>query len=112
MRLVLAVVQWTDVERVLSAFSAAGIVATQIQGDAAIGRHGLGAIVAGVEDGDVAEVVMLIHAVARGRKMPLEPLRPISELAEFWIPGPMEQSTGGASIYILPVSRFERIKYA
>lgn len=112
MRLVLAVVQWTDVDALLSAFSESGIVATQIEGDAAVGRHGLGAIIAGVQDDQVPEVIALVHAVARGRRRYVEPLRPISERAEFWVPGPFEQVTGGASIYVLPVSRFERIRYA
>lgn len=112
MRLVLAVVQWADVDGLLNAFSMAGISATQIEGDTAVGRNGLGAIIAGVENDQVAEVIALIHAVARGRRRSVEPLRPLSERAEFWVPGPIEHVAGGASIYVLPVRRFESIRYA
>lgn len=112
MRLVLAVIQGADVDRLLSALSAVGIAATQIEGDAAVGKHGLAAIIAGVDDDDVADVVALVNLHARGRRRSAEPLRPIAERAEFWVPSPIERVTGGASIYVLPVRRFERIRYA
>lgn len=112
MRLVLAVVQSSDVEGLLSAFAAADLSATQIGGDAAVGRHGVAAILAGIDDDRVADAITLVHAVARGRSRRAEPLWPIAERAEFWVPGPMEQHTGGASVYVLPVRRFERIGYA
>jgi len=53
-----------------------------------------------------------VRAMARGRARPAEPLRPIAERAAFWIPGPAEQGAGGASVFVLPVRRFERIGYA
>jgi uncharacterized protein YaaQ len=112
MRLVLAVVQYTDVEALLHALSDAGIAATQIEGDAAVGRNGLASVIAGVDDDLVADVITLVRETARRRSRPVEPLRPIAERAEFWVPGPIEQQAGGASIYVLPVRRFERIGYA
>jgi uncharacterized protein YaaQ len=112
MKLVLAVLQSADVEALLGALTELRISATQIEGDAAIGRNGLAAVIAGVHDEDVAEVVNLVHSLARARTRRAEPLRPIAERAEFWTPGPMDQPAGGASVYVLPVSRFERIGYA
>jgi uncharacterized protein YaaQ len=111
-RLVLAVIQGSDADRLLKAFAGAGISATQIEGDAAVGRHGLAALIAGVDDDRVGEVIALVHATARGRRRQVEPLWPIAERAEFWVPAPIEQFTGGASVYVLPVWHFERIGYA
>lgn len=112
MKLVLAVLHGADAERLLRAFADADISATQIEGDAAVGRQGLAALIAGVDDDRIPDVITLIHAVARGRRRQIAPLWPIAERAEFWVPGPVEQSTGGASVYVLPVRRFERIGYA
>ena len=112
MRLVLAVVQSTDVDPLLSDLAAIGVSATQIQGDTAVGSAGLAAVVVGVDDDLVADVLMLVRAKARGRGRHAEPLRPVAERAEFWVPGPAEHGTGGASVFVLPVRRFERIGYA
>jgi uncharacterized protein YaaQ len=112
MRLIFIVVQSSDVDRLLRAMTSNGIAATQIEGDAAVGRNGLATIIAGVEDEVVADVITLVHATARGRSRLAEPLRPIAERAEFWIPGPVDHRAGGASIYVLPIRRFERIGYA
>ena len=112
MKLVLMVVQASDADALLQSLVTSGIAATQIEGGATVGQHGLAAIVAGVEDERVANVVMLVHAKARGRSRQVDPLRPIAERAEFWAPGPIEHHAGGASVYVLPVRRFERIGYA
>jgi uncharacterized protein YaaQ len=112
MRLVVAVVQCADVEPLLRDFTELAVSATQIEGDAAIGHGGLAAVMVGVSDELLDDVLTLIHARARGRVRQVEPLRPVAERAEFWIPGPTEGSTGGASVYVLPIRRFERIGYA
>lgn len=111
-RLVLAVVKSSDVDGVLRAFAAAGMSATQIEGDAAVGQHGIAAIIAGIDDDQVADAVTLVHSTARGRSRRAEPLWPIAGRAEFWVPSPVEQQAGGASVFVLPVRRFERIGYA
>lgn len=112
MRLVLAVIQSSDADPLLSDLAAIGVSATQIEGDASVGSAGLAAVVVGVDDDQVADVMTLVRAKARGRARRVEPLRPIAARAEFWIPGPAEQLAGGASVFVLPVSKFERIGYA
>lgn len=108
----MAVVHSADVDALIRACTAAGIIVTQIEGDAAVGRNSLAAVIAGVEDEVVSDVVALVHATARGRRRRLEPIRPIAERAEFWIPNPVDQVAGGASVYVIPISQFERIGYA
>jgi len=111
-RLVLAVIQSADAEPLLSDLAMIGASATQIEGDGAVGSPGLAALVVGVDDEQVSDVLTLVRARARGRARRIEPLRPLAGQAEFWIPGPVEQGTGGASVFVLPVSRFERVGYA
>jgi uncharacterized protein YaaQ len=110
--LILAVIQSADAETLLSDLATIGASATQIEGDATIGNAELAALVIGVDDDQVGDVLTLVRARARGRARRIEPLRPLAGQAEFWIPGPAEQSAGGASVFVLPVNRFERIGYA
>ncbi len=112
MRLVLAVIQAADVETLLRDFTEFGVSATQNEGDLAVGQGGLAAVIIGVRDDQVPDILTLIHARARGRALQVEPLRPFAERVEFWIPGPTERGTGGASVFVLPVERFERMGYA
>lgn len=112
MRLVLAVVQIRDVEPLLELLTDQGFSATKIQGDAAVGEHGLAAVVVGVDDDEVDAVIAAVHEKARGRNRRIDPLWPLAERAEFWIPAPIEVGAGGATVYVLPVRRFERMGYA
>jgi uncharacterized protein YaaQ len=111
-RLVLAIIRSADAAPLLSDLAANGASATQIEGDATVGSPGLAALVVGVDDEQVGDVLTLVQMRARGRARRIEPLRPLAGRAEFWIPGPAEQGAGGASIFVLPISRFERIGYA
>ena len=88
------------------------MAATQIEGDSATGRTALAGVMVGVEDELVADVIAIVRARARGRVRRADPLRPIAERAEFWVPAPTEQAAGGASVFVLPIRRFERIGYA
>jgi uncharacterized protein YaaQ len=111
-RLVFAVVQAGDVGPLLDLLSEQGFSATKIQGDAAVGRHGLAAVVVGVDDAEVDAVISAIHTMARGRNRRIEPLWPLAERAEFWVPAPDDIGTGGATVFVLPVRRYERMGYA
>jgi uncharacterized protein YaaQ len=111
-RLVLAILQSPDLDGLLRELAQLGVSATQIEGDSATGRTALAGVMVGVEDDQVGDVLALVRATARGRLRRADPLRPIAERAEFWVPVPTEQVAGGASVFVLPVHRFERIGYA
>jgi uncharacterized protein YaaQ len=111
-RLLLAVVRAADVNSLLRDFASMGVFATQIEGDSTVGGMDLAAVLAGVATELVPSALAIIHAHAGGRARPVEPVRPIGERAESWVPGFEDQVAGGASVYVLPVRRFERIEYA
>ena len=112
MRLVLAILQTPDLGPLLRDLAEHGFAATQIEGDSAGGRSVLAGLIVGVDDDQVADVLALVRANARGRMRRADPMRPIAERAESWIPTPIEHAVGGASVFVLPVRRFERIGYA
>jgi uncharacterized protein YaaQ len=108
-RLILAIVQTGDVEPLLEDLAVSGFTATQIEGDRAGHGDTLAGVMVGVADDEVGDAMTVIHAATRARSLSSEPLRPIGERAEFWIPGPIERVAGGASVFVLPVRRYERI---
>lgn len=112
MRLVLAVMQSADLDPLLRELAALGVAATQIHGDAATSRAAITALAIGVADEGVGEVVGIIHSWSRSRLRQVEPMRVVGERAAFWLPIPFEQTAGGATVYVLPIRRFERIGYA
>jgi uncharacterized protein YaaQ len=112
LRLVFAVVQPEDLAALLRNLAAAGFEATQIEGDGATAGGGLSAVILAVDDDQIYDTVAAVRASTQRRTQRGSPLRPIGELAEFWIPGAVERSVGGASVYIVPIKRFERIGYA
>jgi uncharacterized protein YaaQ len=111
-KLVIAVTQVGDLDPLLRDLTEIGVTATQIEGDGTVGRNGLAALMIGVADEGVDDVVSIVRARARGRLRLADPVRPIGERAGFWLPSPSDQLSGGASVYVLPVRRFERIGYA
>ena len=65
--------------------------------------------VLGVEDADVDEVVSVVRANCTSRTQVVNPMPPIMEPGEFFMPYPLEVEVGGATVFVLPVERFERL---
>jgi uncharacterized protein YaaQ len=66
-RLVLAIIQSTDAEPLLSDLAAIGASATQIEGETAVASAGLAALLIGAEDDLVSDVLTLVRNRAGGR---------------------------------------------
>ena len=111
-KLVIAVTHVADLEPLLRDLTTLGVAATQIEGDGAVGRSGLAALMIGVADDGVDDVLATVRGRAGGRLRLADPIRPVGERAGFWVPSPIDVHAGGASVYVLPVRRFERIGYA
>ena len=63
----------------------------------------------GVPETYVAEVLRIVKQSCEARSRYVNPLVPIVEPAEFYVPQPVEVQVGGATIFVLPVERYERI---
>lgn len=106
MRLVIAIVQGSDAEDILDALSEAGHRATQITSAGGYLRESNVTLLMGVEDDTVSDVVKLVEQNTTARKRFVNPLMPFAPVAT----GADESSVRvGASVFIVPVSRFERL---
>jgi len=109
MKLVMAVVQGKDVEGLMSALRAANYRATQINSSGGFLRENNVTVMTGVDDTQVPDVFRLIHDNCYTRTQYVNPLLPIMEPGEFYMPNPVEVQVGGATVFVLPVVRYERI---
>lgn len=109
MKLVVAVVQGKDAEALLDALRTNGYRATQINSSGGFLRENNVTVMTGVNDAQVPEVFRLIRDNCYTRTQYVNPLLPIMEPGEFYMPSPVEVQVGGATVFVLPVVRYERI---
>jgi uncharacterized protein YaaQ len=109
MKLVIAVVHGEDANSCSDALSDAGFVVTRFTTSGGFLQKGNATILTGVEDGRVDEVMGLLRKHARGRNEYMNPVPPMAEPAEFFVPFPVEVQVGGATVFVLDVERFEKL---
>jgi uncharacterized protein YaaQ len=112
MKLVIAVVQGTDAEPLLAALTHRGFRATQINSAGGFLRERNVTLLIGVQDEHVAEVQEIVRGNCHSRSRYVNPLMPIVEPGEFYIPHPVEVLVGGATLFVLSVERYERLGIA
>lgn len=109
MKLIIAVVQGKDAEALLSALTDQGYRATQINSAGGFLRESNVTLLIGVGEADVAGVLSIIRENCHSRTRFVNPLMPIMEPGEFYVPNPVEVLVGGATVFVLAVSRYERV---
>lgn len=107
MKLVIAVVQRSDVDPLLEALTASGFPATQINSAGGFLREQNVTLLLGVEDDEVTSVHDIVQTHCHARTRFVNPLMPIAGMGD--IPGSLEVEIGGATMFILPVERFEQV---
>jgi uncharacterized protein YaaQ len=63
----------------------------------------------GVQEAYLADVIRIARQHSHARTHYVNPLMPILEPAEFFVPSPVEVQVGGATIFVLNVERYERV---
>ena len=109
MKLVIAIVHGDDAPACSDALADAGFVCTRFSTSGGFLQKGNATIVTGVENDRVEEVVGLLRKHARGRSEYVNPMAPLAEPAEFFVPFPVEVEVGGATVFVVDVERFEKL---
>lgn len=107
MKLILAIVQDKDSNRLSNALIQEGIRATKMASTGGFLRAGNTTFMIGVEDDRVNDVLRVIKANCKVRDQLVSPVTPMGGTADSYIPYPVEVQVGGATVFILPVERFE-----
>jgi uncharacterized protein YaaQ len=108
-KLVVAIVHNEDAGGLVEAMLRKDFRATRLQSVGGFLKETNSTIVVGVDDGQVDAVVDLISEQCTPRTQAVNPMPPIMEPGEFFMPYPFEVEVGGATVFVLPVERFERI---
>jgi len=108
MKLIVSIVNSDDADRLVSSLNKAGYKATTISTTGGFLRQGNATILTGIEDDQVPRVLQLVKENCHTRTQFVNPLPPVMEPGEMYIPTPVEVQVGGATIFVLDVTNFAR----
>jgi uncharacterized protein YaaQ len=109
MKLVTAIVHSEDAGNLVDALLEKEFRATRLQSSGGFLKQGNATILVGVEDDQVDAVLEIVSANCHSRRQFVNPMPPIMEPGEFYMPYPVEVEVGGATVFVMPVERFERL---
>ena len=108
MKLIMSIVNSDDAGRLVAALTQAGYRATTISTTGGFLRQGNATIFVGTEDEKVPHVLQLIQENCHTRTQYVNPLPPVMEPGEIYIPTPVDVQVGGAIVFVLEVSESAR----
>jgi uncharacterized protein YaaQ len=83
--------------------------ATRLHSSGGFLKQSNATIILGVEEAEVDEVITIVRENCTSRTQTVNPMPPIMEPGEFFMPYPLEVEVGGATVFVVPVERFERL---
>ncbi|MGH2535668.1 MAG: cyclic-di-AMP receptor [Thermomicrobiales bacterium] len=108
MKLIVAIVQDYDCDRLLQAVSGAGLGATRIASTGGFLRTGNTTVLMGVDDDSVESCLDLIRGACQARvERPPDEL--VLDLVEWGSAGVAEVTIGGAVVFVVRVGQFVRL---
>jgi len=108
-KLVIAVVHNEDAGALVDALLEHEYRATRLHSSGGFLKQTNATVMLGVDDQQVDEVVGIIRDNCHSRTQIVNPMPPIMEPGEFYMPFPVEVEMGGATVFVMPVERFERL---
>ncbi|MHB8893401.1 MAG: cyclic-di-AMP receptor [Candidatus Limnocylindrales bacterium] len=109
MKLVVAIVHNEDAGALVDALLEREFRATKLHSSGGFLKQSNATVMLGVEDDEVDEVMSIVRENCHARTQIVNPMPPIMEPGEFFMPYPLEVEVGGATVFVLPVERFERL---
>lgn len=109
MKLVVAIVHNEDAGVLVDALLEKEYRATRLHSSGGFLKQSNATVILGVEDDRVDEVLGVIRDNCHARSQIVNPMPPIMEPGEFFMPYPLEVEVGGATVFVMPVERFERL---
>ena len=109
MKLIIAVVQGEDASRTVAALTDKGISSTRFASSGGFLQQGNVTLLIGVEEAQVEEALQVIRENCKERSRFLTPVPPLADPGEFFLAYPVEVEVGGATVFVVPVDKFEKI---
>jgi uncharacterized protein YaaQ len=108
-KLIVSIVHNEDAGALVDALLEREYRATRLHSSGGFLKQSNATIIVGVEDAKVDEVLEIVRENCTSRTQVVNPMPPIMEPGEFFMPYPLEVEVGGATVFVLPVERFERL---
>ena len=109
MKLIVAIIHNEDAGALVNALLEKDHRATRLQSSGGFLKQSNATVIVGVDEDRVEEILGIIRENCTSRTQIVNPMPPIMEPGEFFMPYPLEVEVGGATVFVLPVERFERI---
>ena len=106
MKLVVAVVQDQDSNRLSTALTKNNYRATKLASTGGFLRSGNTTFLIGTDDSLIPRLLEIIRENCRSREQMVAPVSPMGGNADSYIPYPVEVEVGGAIVFVLPIEQF------
>jgi uncharacterized protein YaaQ len=108
-KLLVAIVHGEDAGPLVAALLARDYRTTRLQSSGGFLKQSNATVILGVDDDAVEDVMEIVRQNCTTRTEVANPVPPIMEPGEFFMPYPLEVEVGGATVFVLPVERVERL---
>jgi uncharacterized protein YaaQ len=108
MKLVISIVSNEDARPLINSLMRRGHRATMVSTTGGFLREGNATIFIGTEDKTLEEVLGVIRDNCHTHTQYVNPLPPVIEPGEMYLPTPVEVEVGGATVFVINVDRFEK----
>ncbi len=109
MKLVITVIHDEDAGTLVDALTDKDYRVTRLHSTGGFLKQANATVMVGVEDGQVDDVLGVIRETCHARSQYINPMPPLMEPGEFYMPYPVEVTFGGATVFVLDVARHERL---
>ena len=109
MKLIVAIVHNEDAGALVDALLEGEHRATRLHSSGGFLKQSNATIIVGADEDKVDAILEIVRANCTSRTQVVNPMPPIMEPGEFFMPYPLEVEVGGATVFVLPVERFERL---
>ncbi|NLI67336.1 MAG: hypothetical protein GX374_01685 [Bacilli bacterium] len=108
MKLIIAVVQDKDSNRLINALNEAKFQTTKLATTGGFLKEGNTTLIIGCQDEYVDEALKIIKENCSQREQMVAPISPMGGSADSYIPNPVKIEVGGATVFVLPIESFYR----
>ncbi|MBM6616221.1 cyclic-di-AMP receptor [Bacillus suaedaesalsae] len=108
MKLIMAVVQDKDSNRLMSALMESNFRATKLASTGGFLKSGNTTFLIGTEEIRVQKALDIIKENCKHRDQLVAPVSPMGGNADSYVPYPVEVEVGGATVFVLPVDEFHQ----
>ena len=108
MKLIMAVIQDKDSNRLLNALVENNFRATKLASTGGFLKSGNTTFMIGTEDVRVPKALEIIKDNCQQREQLVAPVSPMGGNADSYVPYPVEVEVGGATVFVLPVEGFHQ----